>query len=57
MDSIYNKVTSAVKINLEQEKPILLGLRTSLKKPDIFKNCSYDTQIEFMNVRDMTGGI
>ena len=57
MDSIYSKVTSANKINLEQEKPILLGLRTSLSKPDIFKNCSYDTQIEFINVRDMTGGI
>ena len=57
MDSIYSKVTSANKIHLEKQKPILLGLRTSLSKPDIFKNCSYDTQIEFLNVRDMTGGI
>lgn len=57
MDSIYGKVTSADKINLEQQKPILIGLRTSLSKPDIFKNCSYDTQIEFINARDMTGGI
>ena len=57
MDSIYNKVTSAKRINLEHEKPVLLGLRTSLSKPDIFKNCSYDTQIEFINVRDMSGGI
>ena len=47
-DSFYNKVTSINKINLKQEKPILLGLRTSLSKPDIFKNCSYDTQIEFI---------
>ena len=57
MDSIFSKVTSTKKTNLEQEKPILLGLRTNLSKPDIFKNCSYDTQIEFINVRDMTKGI
>ena len=57
MDSIFSKVISTNKINLEQEKPVLLGLRTSLSKPDIFKNCSYDTQIEFINVRDMAGGI
>ena len=57
VDSFHNKVTSASKIDLEQGKPVLLGLRTSLSKPDIFKNCEYDTQLEFLNVKDMAGGI
>ena len=56
-DSFYNKVTAPHMINLKQTKPVLLGLRTTLSKPDIFKNCVYDTQIEFINVRDMAGGI
>ena len=56
-DSFYNKVTASNKINFEHTKPVLLGLRTSLSKPDIFKNGVYDTQLEFINVKDMTGGI
>ena len=56
-DSFYNKVTASNAIDLEHTKPVLLGLRTSLSKPDLFKNCVYDTQLEFINVKDMTGGI
>ena len=57
-DSVYlNKFTSTKKIHMEHGKPVLLGLRTSLSKPDIFTNCQYDTQLEFMNVKDMAGGI
>ena len=56
-DSYLNKVISTNKVDLEQVKPVLLGLRTSLSKPDIFKNCMYDTQIEFLNVKDMSSGI
>ena len=57
LESFYNKVTAPHMINLKQIKPVLLGLRTSLSKPDIFKNCVYDTQLEFINVKDMAGGI
>ena len=56
-DSFYNKVTAPNIIDLEQAKPVLLGLRTSLTRPDIFKNCMYDTQLEFINVKDMSGGV
>ena len=56
-ESFYNKETAPHMINLKQIKPVLLGLRTSLSKPDIFKNCVYDTQLEFINVKDMAGGI
>ena len=56
-DSFYNKVIASNIINFEHTKPVLLGLRTSLSKPDIFKNCVYDTQLEFINVKDMAGGI
>ena len=57
LESVNNKVISKQRIDLEKGKPILLGLRTNLTKPDIFKNCVYDTQLEFMNVKDMTSGI
>ena len=50
-------VTSTGKIDLAKRGSVLLGLRTSLTKPDIFKNCVYDTQIEFLNVRDRAGGV
>ena len=50
-------VTSNREIDLAKGGPVLLGLRTSLTKPDIFKNCVYDTQIEFLNVRDRVGGV
>ena len=56
-DSFYNKVTAPNIIDLERAKPVLLGLRTSLTKPDIFKDCMYDTQLEFINVKDMSGGV
>ena len=56
-DSFYNKVIASDIINLVHTKPVLLGLRTSLSKPDIFKNCVYDTQLEFINVKDMAAGI
>ena len=50
-------VTSTREIDLAKGGSVLLGLRTSLTKPDIFKNCVYDTQIEFLNVRDRAGGV
>lgn len=56
-DTFYNKVTSNEQINFERVKPHLLGLRTSLTKADIFKNCVYDTQIEFVNVKDRAEGV
>ena len=56
-DSFFNKVISTNTVDLEQGKPVLLGLRTNFSKPDIFKNCRYDTQLEFLNVKDMSRGI
>ena len=56
-DSYHNKAISTNSVDLEQGKPVLLGLRTNLSKPDIFKNCNYDTQLEFLNVKDMASGI
>ena len=56
-DSYHNKVTASNLIDLEQAKPVLLGLRTSLTRPDIFRNCRYDTQLEIINVKDMGGGV
>ena len=56
-DSFYNKVIASNIIDLEHSKPVLLGLRSSLSKPDIFKNCKYDTQQEFINVKDMDSGV
>ena len=57
VDTFHNKVTSNKKINFERGKPNILGLRTSLTKADIFKNCVYDTQIEFVNVKDRAEGV
>ena len=57
VDTFYNTVTSIEQINFDRGKPNLLGLRTSLTKADIFKNCIYDTQIEFVNVRDRAKGV
>ena len=56
-DSFYNNVLSTNRVDLDQAKPVLLGLRTNLSKPDIFKNCTYDTQLEFLNVKDMSSGV
>ena len=55
--SFDSYVTSTREIDLAKGGSVLLGLRTSLTKPDIFKNCVYDTQIEFLNVRDRAGGV
>ena len=57
VDTFHSKVTSNNQINFDRGKPYLLGLRTSLTKADIFKNCIYDTQIEFVNVKDMSEGV
>ena len=35
----------------------ILGLRTNLKEPDLFRNGMYDTQVEFFNVKDHAGGV
>ena len=56
-DSFGAKVISTRRIDLSKGEPILLGLRTSLTKPDIFKNCVYDTQIEFLDVKDRAAGV
>ena len=56
-DADINKITSTNKVDMDQGKPVLIGLRSSLSKPDIFRDCLYDTQIEFFNVKDMSGGI
>ena len=44
-------------ININHSLPTILGLRTNLSKPDIFKNCVYDTQVVFINVKDHPEGI
>ena len=49
--------TSHFKIDLSAIRPEILGLRTNLKTPDIFKNSLYDTQVEFINVKDHPQGI
>ena len=50
-------IKSSKEINLISSGPEILGLRTNLSKPDLFKNCTYDTQVEFINVKDHPGGI
>ena len=50
-------VRSSWKINLSSIFPFIIGLRTSLKNPDIFKEGNYDNQVEFINVKDSTSGI
>ena len=44
-------------LNLGTMRPEILGLRTNLKSPDIFKNSVYDTQVEFINVKDHPQGV
>lgn len=48
---------SSGKIDLNSIFPSVIGLRTSLKNPDIFKEGSYDTQVDFINVRDAASGV
>jgi hypothetical protein len=50
-------VKSGRKIDIHFTKPKILGIRTNLSNFDIFKNCKYDTQVEFINVRDCDDGI
>ena len=50
-------ITATNKINLNDSTPEILGLRTNLVNPDIYKNCSYDTQVVFTNVKDHEGGV
>ena len=50
-------VRSSWKINLSSIFPTIIGLRTNLKKPDIFKEGSFDSQVEFINVGDCTNGV
>ena len=54
---IKNSVRSGSKVNLEINKPDILGFKTTLSKPDIYKNGVYDTQIEFINVKDHPQGV
>ena len=44
-------------LNLSECATGILGLRTSLKEPDIYRNGLYDTQVEFFNVKDHADGI
>jgi hypothetical protein len=50
-------VQSMKKIDIHFTKPKILGIRTNLTNFDIFKNCKYDTQVEFINVRDQEEGL
>ena len=52
-----NYIKASNEINLSDKLPEILGLRTNLTKADIYKNCTYDTIISFMNVRDNPEGI
>ena len=56
-DCYNNNVKAPHKADLQLAKPALLGLRTNLTRPDIFKSCRYDTQLEFINVKDLDGGV
>ena len=44
-------------VNVYKNHPEILGLRTNLSTPDIFKNGSFDTQIVFFNVKDEDQGV
>jgi len=44
-------------VNVSKNHPEILGLRTNLSTPDIFKNECYDTQIVFFNVKDVDQGV
>ena len=52
-----NSVKSRRKIDIHFAKPKILGVRSNLTNFDIFKNCKYDTQVEFINVRDCDDGL
>ena len=59
---VYHKeniqeIKSSNTMNLTNTTPEILGLRTNLSRPDIFKNLTYDTQVEFFNVRDNSQGV
>ena len=56
-DRSLSFVTSHYFMNLGGMRPEILGLRTNLKTPDIFKNAVYDTQVEFINVWDHPQGV
>lgn len=50
-------IRASNEINLSDKLPQILGLRTNLTKPDIYKNCTYDTIISFIKVKDTLEGI
>ena len=54
-----NKVraTASKEINFLMNIPSILGLRTNLSFPDIYKNQSYDNVVEFINVKDCKEGV
>lgn len=55
---IQDKPTKSSNIvNVSKNHPDILGLRTNLSTPDIFKNESYDSQIVFFNVKDVNQGV
>ena len=53
----FGFVQASQDINLSECATGIVGLRTSLKEPDIFRNGLYDTQVEFFNVKDHEEGI
>ena len=60
LGGIYDErvsVRSSWRINLSSIFPTIIGLRTNLKKPDIFKDGLFDSQVEFINVRDCGDGV
>ena len=56
-DRSLSFIRSHFKIDLSLLRPEILGLRTNLKTPDIFKDSVYDTQVEFINVKDHPQGV
>ena len=52
-----HKIKASNEINLSDKLPEILGLRTNLTKPDIYKNYKYDTIISFIKVKDNPEGI
>ena len=51
------RATASNEINFLMNIPSILGLRTNLSFPDVYKNQSYDNIVEFINVKDCEEGV
>jgi hypothetical protein len=56
-DNDRSVVMSANPIDTTRTTPQILGLRTNLSQPDIFKNCTYDTLAEFIKIKGQPNGV